>query len=106
MVSLVVGLVAAAVGGGSGGCAVNDDCLKLTAYFGERGRAEGRFLADVILDRCGEREIATSVLMRGIEGFGFKHHLRTDRLLTLSEDLPLVAVAVDERQRSSRFSTI
>ena len=37
--------------------------------------------------------------MRGIEGFGFKHHLRTDRLLTLSEDLPLVAVAVDERQR-------
>ena len=78
---------------------VNVDCLKLTAYFGERGRAEGRFLADVILDRCGEREIATSVLMRGIEGFGFKHHLRTDRLLTLSEDLPLVAVAVDERQR-------
>jgi PII-like signaling protein len=78
---------------------VNEDCLKLTAYFGERGRAEGRFLADVMLDLFGEREIATSVLMRGIEGFGFKHHLRTDRLLTLSEDLPLVAVAVDERHR-------
>ena len=81
------------------GIAVNDDCLKLTAYFGERGRAEGRFLADVMLDLFGDREIATSVLMRGIEGFGFKHHLRTDRLLTLSEDLPLVAVAVDERHR-------
>jgi len=78
---------------------VNEDCLKLTAYFGERGRAEDRFLADVMLDLFGEREIATSVLMRGIEGFGFKHHLRTDRLLTLSEDLPLVAVAVDERHR-------
>ena len=26
--------------------------------------------------------------MRGVEGFGAKHHLRTDRLLTLSEDLP------------------
>ena len=33
--------------------------------------------------------------MRGVEGFGAKHHLRTDRLLTLSEDLPLVSVAVD-----------
>ena len=54
---------------------VNVDCLKLTAYFGERGHAEGRFLADVILDRCGEREIATSVLMRGIKGFGIKHHV-------------------------------
>jgi PII-like signaling protein len=78
---------------------VNEDCLKLTAYFSERGRAEGRFLADVMLDLFGDREIATSVLMRGIEGFGYKHHLRTDRLLTLSEDLPLVAVAVDERPR-------
>ena len=37
----------------------------------------------------------TSVLLRGIEGFGAKHHLRTDVVLTLSEDLPLVSVAVD-----------
>jgi PII-like signaling protein len=35
--------------------------------------------------------------MRGVTGFGAKQHLHTDRLLTLSEDLPLVAVAVDER---------
>jgi PII-like signaling protein len=38
-------------------------------------------------------------MLRGIEGFGVKHHLRTDRLLTLSEDLPLVAVAVDRPDR-------
>ena len=37
--------------------------------------------------------------MRGVEGFGLKQHLRTDRLLTLSEHLPLVAVAVDTRPR-------
>ena len=37
--------------------------------------------------------------MRGVEGFGAKQHLRTDRLLTLSEDLPLVSVAVDTRAR-------
>jgi PII-like signaling protein len=40
--------------------------------------------------------------MRGVEGFGVKHHLRTDRLLTLSEDLPVVAVAVDTRERIQR----
>jgi PII-like signaling protein len=39
--------------------------------------------------------LRTSVLLRGTAGFGVKHHLRTDRLLTLSEDLPLVALAVD-----------
>ncbi len=36
---------------------------------------------------------------RGAEGFGLKHRLRTDRILTLSEDLPLVSVAVDTRMR-------
>jgi PII-like signaling protein len=37
--------------------------------------------------------------MRGVEGFGVKHHLHTDRLLSLSEDLPMVSVAVDARPR-------
>jgi PII-like signaling protein len=78
---------------------VNDDCLKLTTYFGERQRVGGAFLADAQLDLFGRREIATSVLLRGVEGFGLKHHLRTDRLLTLSEDLPLVSIAVDTRPK-------
>jgi PII-like signaling protein len=76
---------------------VIEDCLKLTTYFGERHRTGRAFLADVQLDLFGRREIATSILLRGAEGFGLKHHLRTDRLLTLSEDLPVVSVAVDTR---------
>ena len=75
------------------------DCLKLTTYFGERQRVEGRFLADAQLDLFEKHQVATSVLLRGVEGFGLKHHLRSDRLLTLSEDLPLVSVAVDARPR-------
>jgi PII-like signaling protein len=78
---------------------VNADCLKLTIYFGERDRAEGRFLADALLDRYERHGLATSVLLRGVEGFGAKQRLKTQRLLTLSEDLPIVAVAVDTRQR-------
>ncbi len=78
---------------------MNEDCLKLTTYFGERQRVEDRFVADAMLDLYGRREVQISVMLRGVEGFGLKHHLRTDRLLTLSEDLPLVTVAVDTRQR-------
>jgi PII-like signaling protein len=78
---------------------VIDDCLKLTTYFGERDRAAGGFLADALIDCYARRELRTSLVMRGIAGFGAKHHLRTDRLLTLSEDLPLVSVAVDARAR-------
>jgi PII-like signaling protein len=75
------------------------DCIKLTSYFSERHRAGGRFVADALLDLYGSHEIAASILLRGTEGFGLRHHLRTDRSLTLSEDLPLTAIAVDSRPR-------
>lgn len=78
---------------------MNADCLKLTTYFGERTRTGNRFLADALLDVYGEHGLASSVLLRGVAGFGLKHHLRTDRSLTLSEDLPVATIAVDTAQR-------
>ena len=78
---------------------MNNDCLKLTTYFGERHRTEDQFVADALLDLYGRKEVEVSVMLRGAEGFGLKHRLRTDRLLTLSEDLPLVSIAVDTRAR-------
>jgi PII-like signaling protein len=78
---------------------VNRECVKLTTYFGERARVRDGFAADRIMDVFAAHELDTSLVMRGTEGFGAKHGLRTDRVLTLSEDLPLVAVAVDTRPR-------
>lgn len=68
--------------------------MKLTVYFGED---DG--LSPALLDLFASHDVRASVLLRGIEGFGSKQHLRSDRLLTLSEDLPLVAVAVDSEER-------
>jgi PII-like signaling protein len=78
---------------------VNEDAVKLTSYFGERQRAGGRFAADALLDLYGRHEAAVSILLRGAEGFGASRHPRTDASLTLSEDLPLTAIAVDRRSR-------
>lgn len=78
---------------------MNEDCLKLTTYFGERDRTEDGLLSDELMGIYGGHRLRASVLLRGIGGFGRLHHLHTDRLLTLSEDLPVVAIAVDERHR-------
>ena len=78
---------------------MNEDCLKLTTYFGERDRTENGLLSDELMAIYGAHSLQASVLLRGIGGFGRLHHLHTDRLLTLSEDLPVVSVAVDERRR-------
>jgi PII-like signaling protein len=80
-----------------------EESLKLTTYFGERDRTDGRLVADALLDLYGEHQIQSSVLLRGMEGFGLEHHLRTDRLLTLSEDLPVVTMALDTPARIERL---
>ena len=78
---------------------MNEDCLKLTTYFGERDRTDNGFVADALCDLYGARSTQVSVVLRGAAGLGGRQHLRTDQLLTLSEDLPLVSVAVDTRER-------
>lgn len=73
--------------------------LELTAYIGERDRSGGRLLADELMDAFERHAVRSSVLLRGMEGFGLKHRLQTERLLSLSEDLPMVAVALDSPER-------
>ncbi|BAX91590.1 DUF190 domain-containing protein [Mycobacterium shigaense] len=77
---------------------MNQPCLKLTAYFGERQRVVGddaRFLADAMFDVFGGNGVATSVMLRGIASFGSSHELRTDVSLSLSEDPAVAIAAVD-----------
>ncbi|MDP9257272.1 MAG: DUF190 domain-containing protein [Actinomycetota bacterium] len=75
------------------------DSLKLTVYFGERDRVNGHLTSDLLLDLYQQHGLTAAILVRGTEGFGSKHHLHTQRMLTLSEDLPLVSIALDARDR-------
>jgi len=79
---------------------VIEDCLKLTAYFGERDTVRGGdLLADHLLDVFEEHRLRTSILLRGVEGFGEKQRLQTQRLLSLSEDLPVIGVGIGARDQ-------
>ena len=78
---------------------MNDNCLKLTAYFGERQRTDGHFLAEQLLALYGREQVATSIMLRGSAGFGPRHLLRTDSSLSLSEDPPVAVAAVDTRAK-------
>jgi PII-like signaling protein len=86
---------------------MNEPCLKLTTYFGERQRVvtdharRPGFLADAMLDLFDTREVATSVMLRGIASFGLRHVLRTDESLSLSEDPPVTIAAVDVESKIS-----
>ncbi len=76
---------------------MDEDCLKLSVYLGERRRTGDGFVSDVLLNLYERHRIASSVALRGVGGFGTGRHLRTDESLTLSEDPPVVVEAVDTR---------
>ncbi len=78
---------------------MSDEHLKLTVYFGERDRVGAQSVADALAGIYAAHRVKASVLLRGIEGFGADRLLRTDRRLTPSEDLPLMAIAVDTAPR-------
>ncbi len=77
---------------------MDEDCLKLSTYMAERRRTREGFVSDVLLRLYEQHRIASSVVLRGISGFGTGRHLRTDESLTLSEDPPVVIIAVDTRK--------
>jgi len=78
---------------------VIEDWLKVTSYFGERLRVEGRLFSDVLLDTLEQHDVATSIVLRATGGFGLRHHLRTDQTLTMSEDPSVLVVLGDSRSR-------
>lgn len=69
------------------------DGLKLVVHLGEAARVGGRPASDAVMSMISDAGVAAATMLRGVEGFGGRHRLHTDRLLTLSEDLPLVIVA-------------
>lgn len=75
------------------------ESLKLTCYSGERHRAGVTLAGTALLDLYATAEIAASIQLRGTQGSGLRQHLRSGRSLALSEELPLLTVAVDAGPR-------
>ena len=105
VVSVMLGLAAAWLGQWIGVPRVTEDYLKLTAYFGERQRSHDGFLADALLDLYGRTAVASSVVLRGIAGFGPRHQFRSDESLSLSEDPPVAVAAVDTADKIAGWPT-
>jgi hypothetical protein len=68
-------------------------------YIGETDAWHGRPLYEAIVHLLRERGLAGATVIRGIEGFGAKQHLHTTRILSLSNDLPILIEVVDQEDR-------
>jgi PII-like signaling protein len=72
--------------------------LLLRMYLGESDQWHGKPLYQAIVERLRECGLAGVTVLRGIEGYGARQHVHTSRILSLSEDLPILIEAVDGEQ--------
>lgn len=77
--------------------------LRVSVFVGEYDRVHHRPLYTEIVHRAHEAGLAGATVLRGSEGFGATSRIHTTRLLSLSEDLPVVIIIVDSPDKIRSF---
>ncbi|MGQ0716894.1 MAG: DUF190 domain-containing protein [Pseudonocardiales bacterium] len=77
--------------------------LRLTIFVGEFDEWHHKPLYTEIVHRAHKAGLAGATVLRGMEGYGASNHIHTVRILSLSEDLPMVIVIVDAENKIRDF---
>jgi PII-like signaling protein len=76
---------------------------RLSIFVGEDDQWHHKPLYTEIVHRAHQAGLAGASVLRGIEGYGASSRIHTARLLSLSDDLPVVVVIVDADERIRAF---
>ncbi|TDD57261.1 DUF190 domain-containing protein [Nonomuraea terrae] len=77
--------------------------LRLTIFVGDTDTWHHQPLHHEIVHRAHAAGLAGASVFRGVEGYGAASRIHTTRILSLSEDLPMAIVIVDEAERIRAF---
>jgi PII-like signaling protein len=72
---------------------------RLRLFLGDAEVWQGQPLSQAVLEVARQYGVLAVTVTRGIEGFGPEHHLSTDRLPDLSNNLPLIIEILDTEER-------
>ncbi len=75
----------------------------LRIFIGESDKYNGRPVYEEIVLKARESNLAGATVIKGIMGFGANSKIHTSKLLTLSEDLPLIIEIVDILEKIENF---
>lgn len=82
---------------------IEGPAARLTIFVGESDRWHHRPLYTEIVHRAHDAGLAGASVLRGVEGYGASSRIHTARILSLSEDLPMVIVIVDAEEKVRGF---
>lgn len=77
--------------------------LRLTVFVGEDDMLHHTPVYHEIVRRAHDAGLAGATVMRGCEGYGASAVVHTSRILSLTENLPVVVLIVDAEERIRGF---
>jgi len=72
---------------------------KVSIYVGQDHQYHGESVYAAILEFLFYHKVSGASVTRGIAGFGADHHMRTDRILALTENLPMKVEFIETPQK-------
>lgn len=85
---------------------ISGQAVLLRVFVGESDKIGHRPLYEVIVKRARDADLAGATVLKGVMGFGAAARIRTQKILDLASDLPLVIEIVDEEDKISAFQNV
>lgn len=82
---------------------ITGPALRLSIFVGESDQWHHHAVYTEIVHRAHAAGLAGATVLRGVEGYGASQHIHTSRILSLSDDLPVAVVIVDEEAKIRAF---
>lgn len=79
------------------------DALRLRIFVHEALQHDHHPLYEHIVHLAMREGLAGATVFRGIEGFGLHRHIHTNRLVEVSDDLPVIIEIIDRPEAVQRF---
>jgi PII-like signaling protein len=72
---------------------------KVSIYVGQDRQYHGESVYAAILEFLFYRKVSGATVTRGVAGFGADHHMQTDRILVLTENLPMKVEFIETAEK-------
>ena len=80
-----------------------ENATMLRIFIGENDHYKGKPLYEQIVMKARELNLAGATVTRGILGFGADSRIHSAKVLTLSEDLPIIIEIVDTEENINKL---
>jgi PII-like signaling protein len=77
--------------------------LRALIFLGEDDTWQHKQVHHEIVKRAREGGLAGATVLHGCEGFGTTKLIHTDRILSMTEDLPILVIIVDAEEKVRAF---